>query len=219
VFVRDAARRGRRVDASVLVLLDLSESTNDRFADGPALAPNSASHPAVVAGHTVLALEKEAARQFAAHQAARGARVAVHGFHSHTRGDVGYYRLLDFGQPLDAAALQRIASVRASLSTRTGAALRHATACLAHERSRQRSILLVSDGAPSDVDVFASGQLAQDAAHAMHEARRRGITVRCLAIGTEAGRALRHMAGPAAVATVTSARTLSSQIARQLARW
>jgi nitric oxide reductase activation protein len=210
VFVRDAARRTRRDDASVLVLLDLSESTNDAFDERPA----SGSHTPGPAGPTVLALEKEAARQLASRHTARGARVAVHGFHSHTRADVGYYCLLDFGQPLDAAALQRIASVRASLSTRTGAALRHATAYLAHERSRQRSILLVSDGAPSDVDVFASGQLAQDASHAMQEARRQGIAVRCLAIGAEAGRALRRMAGSSAVATVTSPRALAGQLTR-----
>jgi hypothetical protein len=215
VFVRDAARRTRRDDASVLMLLDLSESTNDAFDDSRKPGPQAPD----AAGRTVLALEKEAARQLASRHTARGARVAVHGFHSHTRGDVGYYRLLDFGQPLDAAALHRIASVRASLSTRTGAALRHATACLTHERSRQRSILLVSDGAPSDVDVFTSGQLAQDATHAMQEARRQGITVRCLAIGTEAGRELRRMAGPSSVATVTSPRTMASQIARHLARW
>jgi hypothetical protein len=215
VFVRDAARRTRRDDASVLVLLDLSESTNDAFDDRR--KPGSPAPDA--AAPTVLALEKEAARQLASRHTARGARVAVHGFHSHTRADVGYYRLLDFGQPLDAAALQRIASVRASLSTRTGAALRHATASLAHERSRQRSILLVSDGAPSDVDVFTSGQLAQDATHAMQEARRQGIAVRCLAIGTEAGRELRRMAGSSSVATVTSPRTMAGQIARQLTRW
>lgn len=219
VFVRDAGRRTRRADNSVLVLLDLSESTNDRFAAGPAPVSEPGQYPATATSDTVLELEKEAARQLAAHHTARGTRVAVHGFHSHTRADVGYYRLLDFGQPLDAAALQRIASVRASLSTRTGAALRHATACLAHERSRQRSILLVSDGAPSDVDVFTGGQLVQDAAHAMRQARRHGIAVRCLAIGADAGRALRRMAGPAAVATVTNAHALAGQIARHLARW
>jgi hypothetical protein len=158
--------------ASVLVLLDLSASTGDRPAG---------------AAHSLLDIERQAALLLARAALGRQDRIAIHGFASNTRAAVHYQRLLDFGAPLDAAANARIHATQAAWSTRIGAALRHATRRLADETAVQRAIVLVTDGAPSDVDVFDGRYLTEDARAAVHEARRAGVQTYCLAVDAGAG--------------------------------
>lgn len=147
---------------SLLVLLDLSQSASDPAFGGPA---------------TVLDLEKHGALTLARTLQAAPDRVAIHGFRSDTRHRVGYERLLDFGQPLNGPAEHRLAGVVAHGSTRMGTAIRHATGLLAEEPSPQRAVFVVTDGAPSDVDVFRADHLIEDAAAAVREARARGVEV------------------------------------------
>lgn len=159
----------RRVRAcSVLVLLDLSESAN-----------------AVVQGRPLLQLQKEAALALARWAQASGGRVAVHGFHSNTRAEVHYQRLLDFGEPL-AVAAGRIAAARARWSTRLGAAMRHATELALAQPGEARALVVVTDGVPFDVDVFDPAYLREDARVAVAAARRRGLRVECLAVQGDA---------------------------------
>jgi nitric oxide reductase NorD protein len=122
--------------ASVLLLLDLSQSTLAPWDGGPL---------------TVQAALQQAALRLAHELAARGARVAVHGFASNGRAEVAYWRAVDFGASCDAAAL---AALPVRHSTRLGAALRHAQSLLAEEASPRRSLVLLSDGQPWDIDVF-----------------------------------------------------------------
>jgi hypothetical protein len=174
-------RIGREApQTSLLVLLDLSESANDPIAGD---------------GRSVLALEQEAALRLA--QTVRGdaSRVAVHGFNSNTRGHVGYQRLLDFGAPFDADAIGRVSAARARHSTRIGAALRHATDVLEDEVSTRRSILVVTDGAPSDIDVFDPRYLVEDARAAVLEANRRGVQVHCVTLDPAGERDARRIFG------------------------
>ncbi|HCY16857.1 MAG: hypothetical protein A2Z93_10485 [Curvibacter sp. GWA2_64_110] len=152
---------------SVLVLLDLSASTGERLAG---------------AQHSLLEVEQQAALLLARSALAGQDRIAIHGFASDTRAAVHYVRLLDFGAALDAASTSRILSTRAAWSTRIGAALRHATQCLQEERSEQRAIVLVTDGAPSDIDVFDTRHLTEDARAAVQEAQRQGVQTYGLAV-------------------------------------
>ncbi|MCE9661810.1 MAG: hypothetical protein K8R60_25085 [Burkholderiales bacterium] len=152
---------------SLLVLLDLSESANARIGE---------------IDRTVLALEQEAALQLAQSVDRAAGRVAIDAFNSDTRERVSYQRLLDFGASFDAAAAGRLAGARARHSTRMGAALRRATDRLAGEASSRRSILVVSDGAPADIDVFDPRYLVEDARAAVLEARRRGVLVDCVTL-------------------------------------
>lgn len=176
-FIRRAAAD---TPASILVLLDLSESTNDRLGEGTP---------------TFLDLEKQAALMLADAVHASGDRIAVHGFSSNTRAEVSYYRLLDFGAPLDAAAHMVLASAPARHSTRLGAALRHATACLLEEANDLKAILVLTDGAPSDIDVHAPQHLVEDARHAIHEARTGGVQVHGLVVDRQADTYARRIFG------------------------
>jgi nitric oxide reductase NorD protein len=168
--------------SSVLVLLDLSESTNDCVSPG---------------GPSLLALERAASLMLARAVGADGTadRLAVHGFHSDGRQNVGYYRLLDFDETLDARAEAVIAQAPGRWSTRMGAALRHASHCLQGESADRRGLLLVTDGAPSDVDSYAPAYLVEDARAAVHAARRTGLRVHALAVDPAADHYVRRIFG------------------------
>ncbi|OWT77464.1 hypothetical protein CEY04_16075 [Achromobacter sp. HZ28] len=206
-------RRARHI--SVLVLLDLSESANDRGQDG----------------HRLLDREREAASMLAAAADAAGHRVAVHGFQSNTRHAVRYVRLLEFGQPLDALACARIDGQEAAWSTRLGTALRHATGRLRMESAARRAagrprmetatrraILVVTDGAPSDIDVHDPRHLVEDTRVAIAEARGLGIRCHCLAVDGQAVDDVRRMFGARGYDIVADPAALPTRLARAFGR-
>ena len=163
-------RPGReQVLSSVLVLLDLSASTNDRVA---------------TTTMSLLDMEKQAA-VWLAESVQKGAdRLAVHGFSSNTRAEVYYYRLLEFGSALTPASRGMITSVQGRYSTRIGAALRHATTLLRDEPYSRRAILIITDGAPSDIDVHEPHYLIEDARAAVIEAQNAKVQTHCIALDT-----------------------------------
>jgi len=199
--------RGPR-PSSVLVLLDLSASTNDTGSNG-----------AGGVGASLLDIEKQAALLLAASNARGTDRLAIHGFSSNTRAGVYYYyRLLEFGQPLAAPSRAMIGAVRGRWSTRLGAALRHAAAQLRAEPAGQRAILLVTDGAPSDIDVHDPKYLVEDARMAVAEARVAGVRTACIAVDGQAGAYVRRIFGWRDYCIAEDARSLPARLARMSAR-
>ncbi len=152
----------RSRDLAVLVLVDVSESTGD----------------GVPAAHaSVLAVEKVAVAMLARAMAALGDNFALRAFASDGREDVRYFAIKDFAAPFDAEARARLAGLRPGLSTRLGAALRHAGAELGTVAATRRIVLVLTDGEPSDVDVADADDLIEDARHAILGLRRGGIDV------------------------------------------
>ncbi len=197
-------RPGRSLSvSSVLVLLDLSESANDRAGE---------------ATPSLLETEKQAALLLAGSTMPDGDRIAIHGFSSNTRAEVYYYRLLEFGALPTPASRGMIASVQARYSTRMGAALRHASAQLAQETSSRRAILLISDGAPSDIDVHEPNYLTEDARAAVLDAHRAGVRTYCIAVDAAADHYVRRIFGWRNYCIVEDARGLPAQLERAYAR-
>ena len=165
-------RRLRKTrDLAVLVLLDLSESTNETL-------PGS--------DRPVLQLAREATALLAWALDAIGDPFAIHGFASDGRHDVQYFRLKDFEQPYDDNAKARLAGMRGGLSTRMGAALRHAGGLLQRQPQHKKLILLVSDGEPADVDERDPQYLRHDTRKAVEELSSRGILTYCLTLDPQA---------------------------------
>jgi len=164
-------QRLRASTLSILLLMDLSASTADKVGD---------------AQISILALQKKAALDVACAARARQDRVAIHGFSSNTRHAVNYHRFLEFDQPLSAPVFARVAQARAEYSTRLGAALRHATLAAGQETNERRVVIVLTDGAPSDIDVFDSDYLIADAARAVSEARGSGVQVYGLVMDAQA---------------------------------
>lgn len=154
-------------DLAVLVLLDLSESTNETL--------SGSDRP-------VLQLAREATALLGWAIDAIGDPFAIHGFASDGRHDVQYYRFKDFDQLYDESARARLAGMRGNLSTRMGGALRHAGQFLLHQPQRKKLILLVSDGEPADIDERDPQYLRMDTKNAVDELSRTGVTTYCLTL-------------------------------------
>jgi nitric oxide reductase NorD protein len=166
-------------DVSVLVLLDSSTSTADPVASGGSVLDLAR----VAAMLTKLALNRV------------GDACAIDAFCSNGRHDLRYELALDFGESLGAGAIALLAGLRSRLSTRMGAALRHATARLAAQVQRRKLLLFITDGEPHDVDIHDRRYLVEDARRAVLEAGRRGIVVFCVTLDPAADSSVRHIFG------------------------
>jgi nitric oxide reductase activation protein len=165
-------RNVRKVrDLSVLLLIDLSESTND-------LVLGSDS--------TVLQLAREATVLLADALDKIGDPFAIHGFDSNGRHDVEYFRYKDFGAAYNDQAKSRLAGMGGQLSTRMGAAMRHAGSILKRQPSNKKLLLVVTDGEPADNDVRDPQYLRFDAKKAVEELTRNGISTYCLSLDPRA---------------------------------
>ena len=179
------AVRARR-DVAVLLLLDLSASTGDpvRGDDG-------------CFDGRVIDLERRAALLLGDVLARAGDTFAVHGFASNGRHEIDYHRLKDLDAPWDDVTRRRLRAIVPRLSTRMGAALRHAGHCLRNVRRDRRLVLLLTDGEPSDIDVFEPDYLVEDAKHAVATLRRGGIHVVAVSLDPAADAYVRRIFGPA----------------------
>jgi len=161
-------RNVRKVrDLSVLLLIDLSESTND---------------PVRGSENTVLQLAREATVLLADALDKIGDPFAIHGFDSNGRHDIEYYRFKDFDAPYDDKAKARLAGMHGELSTRMGAAMRHAGSILKRQPSHKKLLLVVTDGEPADNDVRDPQYLRFDAKKSVEELTRNGINTYCLSL-------------------------------------
>ena len=175
----------RERDVAALVLLDSSASTADERSGGDGVAT----------GRTVFDLAREAALLTTLTLVRAGDHCAIHTFASNGRHEVRYEFALGFGEPLDALGIARLADVRSRLSTRMGAALRHASAQLAAQPQRKRLLLFITDGEPHDIDIFDRRYLIDDARRAVLEAGRLGVAVFCVTLDLAADDYVRSIFG------------------------
>jgi hypothetical protein len=167
-------------DLAVTVLLDLSESTNETI-DG--------------SDKTILELTREAATLVCTAIDGIGDPFAVHGFASEGRHDIHYFRFKDFNQKFDREAKARLDGMRGGLSTRMGAAMRHAGHYLLAQPERRKLLLLVTDGEPADIDERDPQHLRHDAKKAVEELYAQGILAYCLTLDANADTYIKRIFG------------------------
>ena len=158
-------------DISVLVLLDLSASTNDKVMGQE---------------QSVLDLTRQACVLLSDAIHKIGDPFAIHGFCSDGRHDVEYYRFKDFEQPYNDLPKSRLAGMTGQLSTRMGAAIRHATHYLNSQRSSKKLLMVITDGEPADIDVRDPQYLRYDTKKAVENATRTGIATFCMTLDPRA---------------------------------
>ena len=112
-------------DITVMVLLDLSQSLNEKVA-GSAARPSSNS-----------ARRRSSLLAWAIEHL--GDPFAIAGFHSDTRHEVRYHHIKGFSERWDDAVKARLAAMEAGWLTRMGAAIRHAGHYLANRQTRQEN--------------------------------------------------------------------------------
>jgi len=193
-------------DLSIVVLMDLSESTNEKIGglqegdEGYDEAPS------------VLDLARESVGLLAWAIDSIGDNFAVHGFASDGRHDVQYYRFKDFEQSYDDEAKSRLAGMEGGLSTRMGAALRHAGWHLSQQNAQKRLVLLLTDGEPADIDERDPQYLRHDAKKAVEDLAMQGIYTYCLTLDPEADRYVARIFGENAYSIVDNVERLPERL-------
>ncbi|WP_197490435.1 nitric oxide reductase activation protein NorD [Halothiobacillus diazotrophicus] len=201
VFTRMHPEEGEAPAFSLL--LDLSESVNVSTEAG---------------GRSILALAREAVLLLAETATDLGSALSLAGFNSHGRHEVDFQRVKGFDEPFDAAARSRLGGLSGRYSTRMGAAIRHATESLGAQRTPQRILLVITDGEPSDIDVFDPEHLLLDARYAVLQAQRRGIHVFCVSLDPGADRYVARIFGPRHFLVLDNLRHLPERLSRLFLR-
>jgi hypothetical protein len=158
-------------DIAVLLLLDLSESLNEKAAGSE---------------QTILELSQEAVSLLAWSIEKLGDPFAIGGFHSNTRHDVRYLHLKGFSEHWNDDVKARLAAMEAGWSTRMGAAMRHGAHYLGARKADKKLMLILTDGQPSDVDVNDERLLIEDARQAVKELDSDGIFTYCISLDAKA---------------------------------
>jgi hypothetical protein len=176
-------------DLAIVVLMDLSESTNEKIGG---LNEGDVGYDEAP---SVLDLTRESTGLLAWAIDSIGDNFAVHGFASDGRHDVQYYRFKEFEQGYDDEAKSRMAGMRGGLSTRMGAALRHAGWHLTRQSAQKRLVLLITDGEPADIDERDPQYLRHDTKKAVEDLAMQGIYTYCLTLDPEADRYVARIFG------------------------
>ncbi|MDH5546378.1 MAG: VWA domain-containing protein [Gammaproteobacteria bacterium] len=167
-------------DLAVVVLLDLSESTNETVEGSD---------------KTILELTREAASLVATAINGVGDPFAIHGFSSDGRHNVQYFRFKDFNQKFNEEPKSRLAGMKGGLSTRMGAAMRHAGQHLLRQQERKKLLLVVTDGEPADIDERDPQYLRHDTKKAVEELYGKGIMSYCLTLDPDADAYVKRIFG------------------------
>ncbi len=201
VFIRMRSQEDQVLALSLL--LDLSESVNT-------LDP--------ISRRPILDLAREAVLLLAETAMDLGSALSLAGFHSQGRHQVDYLSVKGFDEPFDAEAKSRLAGLEGRYSTRMGAAIRHATWSLLTQGAHNRVMLIVTDGEPSDIDVFDPEHLLLDTRHAVIEARQRGVQIFCVSLDLGADRYVEHIFGAGHFLVLDNLRHLPERLSRLFLR-
>lgn len=160
---------GRNI--AVMILLDLSESLNEKAAG---------------CDQTVLELSQEAVSLLAWAIEKLGDPFAIAGFHSNTRHDVRFLHIKGYSEQWGDEVKGRLAAMKASYSTRMGAAMRHASHYLERQPADKKLMLILTDGEPADIDSKDGRILIEDARQAVKELDQQGIYAYCINLDPKA---------------------------------
>jgi nitric oxide reductase NorD protein len=158
-------------DLAVMVLLDMSESANDKVRGQE---------------YSIMDLTRSATVLLSDALDRIGDPFALHGFCSDGRHDVHYYRFKDFDQPYNDLVKARLAGMQGSYSTRMGAALRHAGMYLGQRPQNKKILFVITDGEPADNDTRDPQYLRHDAKRAVEELARAGVITYALSLDPHA---------------------------------
>jgi len=171
------SKRKKEKDVSILLLLDVSLSS-----DGYA------------AGNRVIDVEKEVSILFGEILNEFNIDFSIDCFYSKTRNHSTYITIKDFDEDWDKAKY-KVGAVEPSGYTRIGAALRHSGAMLDKRNTKNKWVILLSDGKPNDYDKYEGKYGVNDVKQALRELNERNINSYALAIEAQAKYYLPQMFG------------------------
>jgi len=171
------SNRKKEKDVSILLLLDISLSS-----DGYA------------AGNRVIDVEKQVSILFGEILNEFNIDFSIDCFYSKTRNHSSYITIKDFDDDWNRAKF-KVGAVEPSGYTRIGAALRHSGAMLDKRDTKNKWVILLSDGKPNDYDKYEGKYGINDVKQALRELNERQINSYALAIEAQAKYYLPQMFG------------------------
>jgi nitric oxide reductase NorD protein len=171
------SKRKKKKDLSILILLDSSLSS-----DGYA------------SGNRVIDVEKQTAILFGEILNEFQIDFSINSFYSKTRNHSSYITMKDFDDNWNTSKL-KISSIEPSGYTRIGPALRHSGALLKKRDSKNKWVILISDGKPNDYDRYEGKYGVNDVKQALRELNELHINTYALAIEAQAKYYLPQMFG------------------------
>jgi nitric oxide reductase NorD protein len=171
------SKRKKDKDLSILILLDISLSS-----DGYA------------GGNKVIDVEKQVSIIFGEILNEVNVDFSIDCFYSKTRNYATYLTVKGFDDTWDKAK-HKIGAVEPSGYTRIGAALRHSGALLDARDTKNKWVILISDGKPNDYDKYEGKYGINDVKQALRELNQRHINSYALAIEAQAKYYLPQMFG------------------------
>ncbi|MFN8261868.1 MAG: VWA domain-containing protein [Chitinophagales bacterium] len=171
------SNRKKEKDISILLLLDISLSS-DGYVDG----------------NRIIDIEKQVAVLFGEVIHEFNIDFAIQCFFSKTRNYSTYLTVKGFEDDWNKAKY-RIGSIVPSGFTRIGTALRHSGTLLDARTSKNKWVILISDGKPNDYDKYEGKYGIRDVRQALHELKQNQVNSYALAIEATAKYYLPQMFG------------------------
>ena len=171
------SNRKKEKDLSILILLDVSLSS-DSYANG----------------NRVIDVEKEVSILFGEILNEFKIDFSIDSFYSKTRNYSTYVTLKNFDENWSIAK-NKIGAIEPSGYTRIGAALRHAGARMDKRSTKNKWVILISDGKPNDYDKYEGKYGINDVKQALRELNEKNINSYALAIEAQAKYYLPQMFG------------------------
>jgi nitric oxide reductase NorD protein len=184
------SNRKKEKDLSILLLLDISLSS-DGYADG----------------NRVIDVEKEVSILFGEILNEFNIDFSINCFYSKTRNYSSYMTLKGFDEDWNKSKY-KIGAIEPQGYTRIGAALRHSGAMLDKRSTKNKWVILISDGKPNDFDKYEGKYGINDVRQALRELHERQIKSYALAIEKEAKYYLPQMFGQGNHQILTTPREL-----------
>jgi nitric oxide reductase NorD protein len=169
--------RKKEKDVSILLLMDISLSS-DSYA----------------AGNRVIDVEKQTAILFGEILNEYNIDFSIHGFYSKTRNYLSYLTVKAFDEQWSEAR-HKVGGLQPQGYTRIGPALRHSGAILRGRESKNKWLILLSDGKPNDYDRYEGKYGINDVKQALRELDQQQINSYALAIEANARYYLPQMFG------------------------
>ncbi len=201
VFMHKAQQQEKNL--AISILLDLSESTND-----------------IIEGsqQSITQILRDAVFLLAETLSVVGESFAIAGFSSNGRHQVSFTRFKSFEEDFDKSK-NRLSGITGSYSTRLGAAIRHSASELALQPERKKLLLVITDGTPSDIDIYDKNYLVQDSWHAVHGLYQYGIRPFCINLDRRSDKVIEHIFGRGKCETLDSVTRLPELLAHLYMRY
>ena len=199
VFMRNEYRQTKSL--AISILLDLSESTN--YVIGGVSITQRIRDAVLLLGETLTVADEQ---------------FSISGFSSNTRHEINYINFKSFSERFTNTK-GRLLDIRGKYSTRLGAAIRHTAEYLKQQNASKKLLLVITDGAPSDIDVFDSKYLEHDSWQAVSRLQSKGIKPFCLNLDSRSDEAIEHIFGKGRFETIDHINKLPEVLSRIYVRY